>query len=189
MQRLVYRNFGSHETLLGSWTVEVDPAGNRAAPRWFELRNYSGAGWTIYQQGTQSPDAIHRWMPSIAMDGDGNIALGYSRGDGSNFPSIYYAVREAGDPLGMLQTEAEMFAGTGSQTSGTARWGDYASMDIDPADDCTFWYTNQYNAVTAGAPWRTRIGSFKVPDCDPADNIFTDGFESGNTSVWASTVP
>ncbi|MDX1503867.1 MAG: hypothetical protein R3325_16030, partial [Thermoanaerobaculia bacterium] len=139
MQRLVYRNFGTHETLVGTWTVDVLAAGDRAAPRWFELRD-SGGGWTLYQEGTHSPDAIHRWMPSIAMDGSGNIAIGYSHGDGSNFPSIYYATRDAGDPLGTLQNEALMFAGSGSQTHSAARWGDYSSMELDPSDDCTFWY-------------------------------------------------
>jgi hypothetical protein len=164
MQRLVYRNFGSHETLVGSWTVDVLAAGNRAAPRWFELRD-AGGGWTMYQQGTHSPDAIHRWMPSIAMDGSGNLALGYSRGNGSNFPSIYYATRDAGDPLGTLQAEALLFAGSGSQTHSAARWGDYSSMELDPADDCTFWYTTEYLATTGSAPWRTRVGTFTLPGC------------------------
>ena len=164
MQRLVYRNFGSHETLVGTWTVDVNSTGNRAAPRWFELRDV-GSGWSIFQQGTHSPDSIHRWMGSIAMDGSGNIALGYSRGDGSNFPSIYYTVREAGDPLGTMQAEALLFAGSGSQTSSSSRWGDYSSMELDPADDCTFWYTTEYLATTSNANWLTRIGSFTIPGC------------------------
>ena len=165
MQRLVYRNFGSHETLVGSWTVDVLATGNRAAPRWFELRD-TGSGWTIHQQGTHSPDAIHRWMPSAAIDGSGNIAIGYSRGDGSNFASIYYAVHEAGvDALGTLSAEALMTTATGAQTNTAARWGDYSSMELDPADDCTFWFTHEYLTTTGSAPWRTRVGSFKVPSC------------------------
>ena len=164
MQRLVYRNFGSHETLLGSWTVDVNVTPNRAAPRWFELRNV-GAGWTIFQQGTHSPDTIHRWMPSVAMDATGNIAIGYSRGDAANFASLYYATHETTDPLGTMQAEALLFAGTGSQTHSAARWGDYSSMEIDPTDDCTFWYTSEYLAVTGSAPWRTRVGSFKLASC------------------------
>jgi len=164
MQRLVYRNSGSHETLVGSWTVDVLAAGNRAAPRWFELRD-SGGGWSIYQEGTHSPDAIHRWMPSVAMDGSGNIALGYSRGDGSNFPSIYYTTRNAGDALGTMGAEEILFTGTGSQTHSAARWGDYSSMELDPADDCTFWFTTEYLATTSSANWLTRIGSFTVPGC------------------------
>ncbi len=169
MQRLVYRNFGSHESLVGAWTVDVNSTGNRAAPRWFELRD-TGGGWSMYQQGTHSPDSIHRWMPSIAMDSSGNIAIGYSRGNGSNFASIYYATRLSTDPLGTLNTEALMFAATGAQTSTSSRWGDYSSMDIDPSDDCTFWYTTEYIATTGSAPWRTRIGSFKIPGCGGPTN-------------------
>lgn len=185
MQRLVYRRFPAHETLLGTWTVDVNPAApNRAAPRWFELRRplADGAGWSIFQQGTWSPDAIHRWMPSIAMDADGNIAIGYSRGDGANFASIYYSGRLATDPLGTLRDEALMEAGTGSQTHAAARWGDYSSMELDPADDCTFWYTTEYLQVTGNAPWRTRVGAFSFPEC--GGTLFADGFESGNTSAW-----
>jgi len=170
MQRLVYRNFGSHEAMVGSWTVDVLAAGDRAAPRWFELRSTGGA-WSIHQQGTHSPDATHRWMPSIAMDASGNIALGYSHGDGSSFPSIYYATRDEGDPLGTLQAEALMFAGTGSQTGSAGRWGDYSSMELDPADDCTFWYTTEYLASTGGAPWLTRVASFRVPSCTSNVNL------------------
>ncbi len=180
MQRLVYRNFGSHETLVGSWTVDVNVTPNRAAPRWFELRN-TGGGWSIFQQGTHSPDAIHRWMPSVAMDGTGNIAIGYSRGDAANFASLYYATHETTDALGTMQAEAVLFAASGSQTHSAARWGDYSSMEIDPADDCTFWYTSEYLAATGSAPWRTRVGSFKLASC---------GGGGGNTPpVVAITAP
>jgi hypothetical protein len=186
MQRLVYRNFGGYEVLLGSWTVDVNAgAPNRAAPRWFELRR-SGGSWSFQQQGTQSPDTIHRWEPSIAMDSAGNIALGYSYVDGTHYPSIYYATRAPGDAGGTLQAEAILFTGTGSQTHSAARWGDYASMELDPADGCTFWYQNEYLVATSSANWHTRIGAFQVPGC--SDLIFSDGFESGDTSGWDNTV-
>jgi len=182
MQRLVYRVFDDHETLVGTWTVDVEPAGNRAAPRWFELRR-SGGDWSIHQQGTYSPDAIHRWMPSIGIDSAGNIALGYSRGDGSNFASIYYATRSPNDALGTLQPEAVLWAGGGAQTHSAARWGDYSSMELDPTDECEFWYQNEYLQTTGSAPWKTRIGVFRIPGC----NNFADGFETGDTDQWSST--
>ncbi len=163
MQRLVYQNYGSHESLFGTWTVDVLASGDRAAPRWFELRK-SGSNWIIHDQGTHSPDAIHRWMPSIAADISGNIAIGYSRGDANNYASIYYATRDAGDTPGTLQAEALMQAASGAQTSSSGRWGDYSSMELDP-DGCTFWFTTEYLATTGGAPWRTRVGSFSIPGC------------------------
>jgi hypothetical protein len=176
MQRLVYRSFGNSQSLVGAWTVDTLASGNHAAPRWFELRRgtQTSGNWSIYQQGTHSPDGDsgdHRWMPSIAMDSSRNIALGYSAVNaGANiFPGIRYTGRLAGDALGTLQSEVVMQAGSGSQTGAAGRWGDYSAMEIDPADDCTFWYTSEYLTTTAGAPWRTRIASFRFPSCGTPD--------------------
>jgi hypothetical protein len=163
LHRLQYRNFGSHQTLVANHTVDV--GADHAGVRWYELRN-SGAGWTIHQQGTHAPDNNHRWMGSAAMDGDGNIAVGFSVSSTSMFPAIRYAGRLAGDPLGMLtQGEATLIGGTGSQTHFSGRWGDYSALSVDPTDDCTFWYTNEYYTVTSSANWRTRVGSFRLPTC------------------------
>jgi hypothetical protein len=59
--------------------------------------------------------------------------------------------------------------GTGVQTNTNSRWGDYTSMNIDPVDDCTFWYVNEYYQTTEAPPdrkWQTRIASFKLPGCN-----------------------
>ena len=158
------RRFGSHQTLVVNHTVDAD-GGDRAGIRWYELRD-SGGGWSIYQQGTYAPDSDHRWMGSIAMDVAGNMALGYSVSSGTTYPSIRYAGRLAGDAPGTLpQAEKTLIAGGGSQTHNAARWGDYSMMAVDPTDDCTFWYTQEYYATTSSAGWQTRIGSFKFPSC------------------------
>jgi hypothetical protein len=100
------------------------------------------------------------------MDRDGNLAIGYSASSASLFPQIRYAGRLASDPLNSLaQGEATLFSGTGSQTGTSSRWGDYSALTVDPIDDCTFWYTNEYYATTTSFNWRTRIGSFKFPTC------------------------
>src|SRR5204863_2236417 len=84
----------------------------------------------------------------------------------STYPSIRYAGRLVSDPLGQLaQGEAILIAGSGSQTGVDNRWGDYSMMSVDPSDDCTFWYTNEYYAQTGERNWRTRIGSFRFPAC------------------------
>jgi hypothetical protein len=103
-------------------------------------------------------------MGSIAMDGAGNMALGYSRSSGSIFPGVYLTGRMAGDTANTMGAETILQAGAGSQT-GYTRWGDYTSMRIDPHDDCTFWYTNEYYPVSASYNWYTFIGSFKFPGC------------------------
>jgi hypothetical protein len=164
MHRLAYRNFGDHEALVVNHTV--DAGSGRAGIRWYEVRGPGGSP-TIYQQGTYAPnDTEHRWMGSLAMDHNGDIALGYSVSSSSIYPSIRYTGRLVGDALGeMAQSEAIIFTGTGSQTSSSGRWGDYSMMSVDPQDDCTFWYTQEYIQTTSDRPWRTRIGSFKFPSC------------------------
>ncbi|MFN2283438.1 MAG: carboxypeptidase-like regulatory domain-containing protein, partial [Anaerolineae bacterium] len=167
MYRLAYRNFGTHESLVVNHTV--DAGGNTAGVRWYEVRDPGGTP-VIYQQSTYSPDSNHRWMGSIAMDGLGNIALGYSVSSSSIYPSVRYAGRLANDPLGTLpQAEASLVVGTGYQTSSYHRWGDYSMMGIDPVDDCTFWYTQEYMATSGYSPWSTRIGSFRFPNCAAAE--------------------
>jgi hypothetical protein len=164
MFRLAYRNFGDREVMVMNHTVDVDGT-DHAGVRWYELRNPAGTP-TIFQQGTYAPDAEHRWMGSIAMDKVGNIAVGFSLSSSSRNPAIAYAGRLAGDPLGqMSQGEAIMYQGTGSQIGSGNRWGDYSAMTVDPTDDCTFWYTNEYYAIDNDFDWHTRIGSFTFPSC------------------------
>ncbi len=159
MYRLAYRNFGDHEALVANHSVT---SGSSVAVRWYEIRS-PGSSPTIYQQGTFAPDSSYRWMGSMAMDQAGDIALGYSVSDGSTVhPGIRYAGQVPGDPLGSLESEASIFEGTGAQT-GLTRWGDYSAMSVDPVDDCTFWYTNEY--LPSNGSWATRIASFKFTTC------------------------
>ena len=167
MQRLAYRNFGDHQALVVNHTVDVTGA-DRAGIRWYELRSAAGS-WSIHQQGTFSPDTANRWVGSMAMDASGNIALGYSVSSASVYPSIRYTGRLAADPPGVMTLgESSIIEGSGAQTTFSGRWGDYSAMNVDPADDCTFWYTNQYYASTQFASWRTRIGAFRLLDCGSA---------------------
>jgi len=161
MYRLAYRNFGGHESIVANHTV-LTAAGSTAV-RWYEVRSPNSTP-TLYQQGTFAPDTDNRWMASMAMDQTGNIGVGFSVASGVTYPSIRYTGWEVGNPLGTLQTETSLVTGAGSQT-GSNRWGDYSAMSIDPSDDCTFWYTQEYQASTQSANWNTRIGSFKFPSC------------------------
>jgi len=164
MFRLAYRNIGGHETLLANHTVDVNDTEGHAGIRWYELRQTATSPWSVFQQGTYAPDARHRWMGSVAMDKAGDIALGFSISSASTYPSIAYAGRLSSDPAGVLgQGEALMYAGTGSeQADGGGRWGDYSSLVVDPANGCTFWYTNEYYETTGSfgsgrsGPWSAR---------------------------------
>ena len=164
MYRLQYRNFGTYETLVVNHTVDVDTT-NHAGIRWYEVRS-PGSSPFIYQQGTYAPDGNHRWMGSAAMDGTGHIALGFSVAGPVTSPSIRYTGRLASDPPNVMTLgEADLMVGSGSQTHDSGRWGDYSTLVLDPVDDCTFWYTQEYYAVTSAYGWQTRIGSFALPGC------------------------
>jgi hypothetical protein len=177
MQKLQYRSVGGTESL---WvTHTINNGSGIAGVRWYEIRNPNGTP-ALYQQGTYTPDSNHRWMGSIGTDRLGNMAVGYSVSSSAMFPAIRYAGRLVSDALGTLgQGEATLFAGAGSQTTYN-RWGDYSEMSIDPEDDCTFWYTNEYYAAT-GTNWQTRIGSFKYPQCDS-----TKYWIGGASSDWSN---
>jgi hypothetical protein len=166
MYRLAYRNRSGTESLLVNHSVFV--SGNRHSQvdgvRWYEIRSPNGAP-TVFQSGTFSPNSTSRWMGSIAMDKVGDIAVGYSESSGSVFPSIFITGRVPTDPLGTLGGENVIHSGAGSQLPNLSRWGDYSSMSVDPADDCTFWYTTEYLMNNGTFNWSTRIASFKFPGC------------------------
>ncbi len=168
--RLAYRNFGGYEALVTNQSVEALPG--VAGVRWYEIRRTNGQ-YSVFQQGTYAPnDGVHRWMGSIAMDHNGNMALGYSVVNGVDvFPGIRYTGRFQGDAPGQMTLgEGTIIDGTGVQLTLSSRWGDYTSMNVDPTDDCTFWYVNEYYQINGiigvnTAPWQTRIGSFRLPGC------------------------
>jgi hypothetical protein len=166
MYRLQYRNFGDHEAMVVNHTVDVDGS-DHAGIRWYELRK-TGSSWSIYQEGTFAPDANHRWMGSVAMNGRGDIALGYSVSSTSIYPSIRYTGRLAGDPLGQMTLgEGTIVNGDGYQDHDSGRWGDYSMMSVDPVDDCSFWYTQEYymSRASGNADWQTRVGKIQLSDC------------------------
>lgn len=159
MAQLMYSNVGGTGAL---WVTHSVSSGGVAGIRWYEFRNLGGTP-SVYQQGTYQPDSTHRWMGSVGVDSQGNMAVGYSASSSSINPQIRYAGRLASDPLNNLsQGETTLIAGTGSQTSYN-RWGDYSGMTVD-VDGCTFWYTTEYY-ISTGTNWQTRIGSFAFPGC------------------------
>jgi len=161
MYRMGFRKFADHERVVVNHAVAN---GSQVAFRWYEILDPSGAV-KVNQQGTFAPDTTSRWMASAAMDKVNNIALGYSASSATINPAIRFTGRVPGDPAGTLQTEASMLEGTGSQTTGLSRWGDYTALQVDPSDDCTFWYTNQYQKVNGTFNWSSHIGSFAFSTC------------------------
>ena len=177
MYRWQYRNQGGNETLVGAATVNVsgvNPVDNttyQAGVRYFQIKKSApGDPYVLFDSATFSPDnnnpatGLNRWLPSAALDNQGNLAVSYSVSSTTVFPSIRYAGRDFNVPGG-LTGEQTLFAGTAVQTGSGNRWGDYQSLVIDPSDDCTFWTVNQYYNTNSAFNWRTRIGNFKFSTC------------------------
>ncbi len=167
-----YRNWGSYESIVCCHTVDVDNT-DHAGVRWYELRRVSSGDWTVRQQGTYAPDQHSRWMGSIMMNGSKELALGYSVSSTTEFPGIRYTGQsqtEYNAASGIMdETEGIIHTGTASQT-GANRWGDYSSMSVDPEDDETFWYTNQYESGGR----KTKFASFNIGPLGPAINYIAD---------------
>ena len=172
MYRLAYRQFPTYGAMVVNHTVAVGKQARtgQTGVRWYEVRVNSAGTPSIFQQGTftngsGTGDGLYRWMGSAAMDKAGNIALGYSVSGSGMRPSVRFTGRGAGDALGTMGAEFTIQNGAGSQTTGLSRWGDYASMSVDPDDDCTFWFTTEYLKSNGTWNWSTRVGSFKLNGC------------------------
>jgi hypothetical protein len=186
MYRLAYRNRNGTDSLMLTFSVDPDGVGlQNSAVQWFEIRNPLTNAPTMYQNSIYNPTTgADRWMGSIAMNKFGDMLMGYSYSTAlSTKPSIAIAGRQNGDPLNTMQAEIIDTTGTGSQTGTLTRWGDYSTMQVDPSDDTTFWYTTEYLSTDGTFNWRTRITSYKFPitvTTATADGNISDGSKFDN---------
>jgi hypothetical protein len=191
MPRFAYRNFGSYESFLISHTVQTGPGLNdcttncqdaqQTGIRWYELQGNGSNTPAISQQGTISPDTTNfRFLPSITQDQNGNVVAGYSTSSPASNPGISVSYWNLNDPSGPFTapTEVSILTSQGEEvpfdpTTGdvlnSGQWGSYASITVDPTDDCTFWYVNEYwpTTIVTGEPasWATNISYFQIPGC------------------------
>ncbi len=192
MHRFAYRNFGTTanpvNSYVGNFTVNVSgvapttAATYQAGIRWYEMRR-TGDAFSLFDQGTHNltpgdgANGLNNWMGSLAQDNRGDIALGFSQAGTNQRADIKIAGRTTNTANSGILNEGEalMYAANGSQTSTENRWGDYSAMSVDPTDDCTFWYTQEYYATTSSAGWSTRIGKFRFPQCTDAPKATITG--------------
>ena len=160
MSRLSYRRYpDGRESLVANHSIST-------GLRWYEIRNPGAAAPVIFQQGTFAPTGTTRWMGAMAQDKNGNFLVGYSASSNRIRPSLRVAARAPTDAAGTLGVENTLIAGTGVQTGGLSRWGDYSSMTVDPVDNCTFWFTSEYLKANGSFNWNTRIASVKLAGCN-----------------------
>jgi hypothetical protein len=174
MPRFAYRNFGTYESFLISHTIQTGPGPSGTTPaayqtgiRWYQLTDNGSGTPAVSQSGTINPDAsLYRFLPSIAQDHSGNVAVGYSVSNALTDPGINFSYWNLTESAATAPTEVTIFDGTGEEVTpgtGSGKWGSYSSMTVDPVDDCTFWYVNEY--FFTDNTWRTRIANFKIPGC------------------------
>ena len=182
MYRFAVRHFADHDRAVFDHAVQN---GSQVALRWYELYDPAGSV-TLNQQGTFAPDTTYRWMGSMAEDQNGDIGLGYSASSSSLHPAVRFTGRVPSDAAGTLESEASIIEPAGSQTTGLSRWGDYTAMQVDPADDCTFWYVDQYEQTSGTFNWHTSISSFAFTGCAGGSPSFTLSASPASVSVAQS---
>jgi len=178
-----YRNFGTYETIVCCHTVDVN-ATDHAGVRWYELRRVSSGDWAIRQQGTYAPDIHSRWMGSIMLNGQNELALGYSISSSTMLPGIRYCGQSSAAyamATSAFDVPEEVIQDGVFYQTGINRWGDYASMQVDPAGDSTFWFTSEY--IGTGGARKTKIASFEI--LQPS---LTANFQASNITPPVNTV-
>jgi hypothetical protein len=166
MARVVYRRIGNRESIVAVHSVNTTAGGGGV--RWYELRRDARRPMqlpVLYQQGTYAPDGFYRWMASPAMDGRGNIGIGYSFGGTPHFAGQRFAGRLVSDPPGQLTLREQVLVTGEASQQNTLRWQDYTQTAVDPVDDCTIWYVGDYLKRDAQS-YSTKVGAFRMPGCE-----------------------
>ena len=171
MTPLVYQNRNGIESLWANQTTMLNFPNGPTVVTWYQF-DVTGGGFPAspaqQQDWSNGNDGLFRWMGSIAVDQNGNTAIGYSVSSSTMFAAIRYAGRLSSDPISDLsQGEANMFSGTGAQTGTNGRWGDYSMTTIDPTDGISFWTAGEYYANTSQFNWHTRVGKFQFAGGTP----------------------
>ncbi|MFT5249297.1 MAG: hypothetical protein ACI93P_001023 [bacterium] len=191
MNQSQFRKMGTYNSALFNFVIDTDASGGELAGiRWFELRQTGdNQPWTVFQEGTYTaPDGRHAWHGSMIMDGAGNIAMGYTSMAGPTTPnptdfrvSSYYTGRFDGNASGVMTVNEELISAGNANIPGT-RYGDYGKIDIDPSDDTTFWFINEYmNSGRKGV-----VGAFQLA-LPEADDIGVNGIPNPNTGVLTAS--
>ena len=131
---------------------------NRAAVHWFQIR---AATASLVQEGIYGSASQHYFYPACCPDNNGHMMMVFSRCGSTEFASIRYTGRLSSDALGSLQTSRLLKEGNASykalDSGGRNRWGDYAGVAADPANNRVVWFYSMH--ALPGNQWGTRVGS------------------------------
>lgn len=155
------------------WTAHGVSFNGRAAARWYEL---NPSTLTTVQFGTVADPVLGFCDPTIAVNANGDVVLGFTGAEANQYASTYFTGRNANDPPGVMATPVVMKAGVGPYNQvdggGTNRWGDYSLTSVDPVDDFSIWTIQEY--ARGQNSWGTWIGKL-VPGCPGSPDCNTNG--------------
>jgi uncharacterized membrane protein len=169
MYRLSFRSYGDHDQMVANHSVQIDSSDNQTGIRWYVVRRDQGGAFYVNKESTFSPDvSTYRWMGSIAQNSNGDLGLGYSTSGVTSVPGISVTGLKNGTDA-LMELGQRMYNGSDQSYQGTySRWGDYSSVSVDPSDDCSFWYTNEYvkpPVLSFDFLWQTVVGKFSFGTC------------------------
>jgi hypothetical protein len=151
---LVYRN-GS---LFGAETAFLPIPSTRCSVQWWQV---SPTGAVIQFGRIDDPtNQVFYAYPTLAVNRDQDVLLGYARFSASQYAGSGYAFRAGSDELGTVRGDATLKAGEGTYVNldgARNRWGDYSATAVDPANDRDLWTIQSY-ATTPPSTWATWWG-------------------------------
>jgi hypothetical protein len=142
-------------------------ADSRCGILWYEVRVKDGA---LLQEGfIDDPDCDYL-VPSLAVDGKGNIGLGCTRTSAKEFPSVYVMIHAAKDAPGTMRAPVLAVKGTTYFRSPpnpvlkSLGWGNYSSTCIDPLDSTLIWTCQEYANSPVEREWCTAWTAFRLSE-------------------------
>lgn len=182
MNQVQYRRFGTHNSVVMNFVVDVLDPGEKAGIRWYELRQTGdNEDWTIFQEGTfVAPGKRSAYSGSMVMNEVGDIAMTYTSSSDEDRISINYTGRFAGDPLNIMTVQEQRLA-TSTAANPSNRLADYTQTTIDPVDG-SYWNISEYFEPTR----RDIVTNFVLDPAQPNDlsvfgvltplgeNVYTD---------------
>jgi hypothetical protein len=170
------------------WTAHtVAGSDGEAVVQWYEI-DTTGGVYTLVQSGQIDPGpGLHSLIPAIAVDDAGNAAITYTVAGAGQMPQMVIAGRQAADAPGTFRPGV-VVRDSDAATYDGGRWGDYASVVVDPADDSVFWAAHEFALQTS--QWGTFISGFRVGETVAAINLVPLATTNvvGSTSSVTATV-
>ncbi len=156
------------------WTAHCIGLDGRAACRFYQV---DPVAMSLLQSGTVSDDSLYFFFPGVAVNAAGDVVMGFSGSNASEYAAAYVSARLATDVAGAMSTPVLLREGDAPQNNidgfGRNRWGDYSLTTLDPNDEVALWTIQEYAHATN--IWGTHVAKVFVEEPDCNNNLIPDG--------------